>query len=283
MDEIVNCFTVDLEPWMCYYDQPSLEKELDNNLTTQLTHRILDLLERKNIRATFFVLGKIYGWYPRLIEEIAQRGHEIAFHTYTHRKITSREVLLDEIEKARKFIKKYKPRGFRAPQMILPPSSLSILHSYGFIYDSSTYASIGKPIKIINGNNVIIEVPVTTYPLLKKKGEFNLPRTLIQAIKNFELPVGSGLLIGLLSSRILNRIIKKFNNEKKSFIMFIHPWQLYNVSRLHITLRKQLLKLPYRVKISEEKLNDILSQHYFTTMMDLIKAYLREGIINDCS
>ena len=45
---------------------------------------MLDLLDRFQARATFFVIGSRAEEYPHLITEILSRGHEIANHTYTH-------------------------------------------------------------------------------------------------------------------------------------------------------------------------------------------------------
>ena len=45
---------------------------------------MLDLLDRFQARATFFVIGTRAEKYPHLITEILSRGHEIANHTYTH-------------------------------------------------------------------------------------------------------------------------------------------------------------------------------------------------------
>jgi peptidoglycan/xylan/chitin deacetylase (PgdA/CDA1 family) len=66
--------TTDPEAWITIDDGPSLAH----------TGRMLDLLERFEARATFFVIGVHAEKYPHLITEILSRGHEIANHTYTH-------------------------------------------------------------------------------------------------------------------------------------------------------------------------------------------------------
>src|SRR5205085_6427025 len=49
------------------------------------TERTLELLDRYQIKATFFVLGWIADRYPELIRKVAERGHEIASKGYYHR------------------------------------------------------------------------------------------------------------------------------------------------------------------------------------------------------
>ena len=274
MRDAINCFTIDLEPWMCFYDNIPLRKEMDQGATSYLTGKILEILEEHNVRATFFVVGKIYEWYPDLIHEIAKKGHEIAFHTYSHRYLLNVNTFQREFEKAKQFIKKYNPRGFRAPKVtFIRKEYIPIMRSWGFIYDSSVYASIGKPIQITYKNSSILEIPVTTYPFIKlKKQKISFPRTLLNAIMNFEVPIGSGLMMSLLSPRILNKLIKKLNDQGKSCVMFIHPWQLLGAA--YITkgrrLKEYLFKLPYSIRITEKKISGILSQHKFSTIINYI-------------
>jgi peptidoglycan/xylan/chitin deacetylase (PgdA/CDA1 family) len=57
---------------------------IDDGPSPDHTVKILDLLDRFDARATFFVVGKRAEEYPHLITEILSRGHAIANHTYTH-------------------------------------------------------------------------------------------------------------------------------------------------------------------------------------------------------
>ena len=42
------------------------------------TRALLDLFDRHGVKVTFFVLGEIARYYPDLVREVADRGHEIA-------------------------------------------------------------------------------------------------------------------------------------------------------------------------------------------------------------
>lgn len=48
------------------------------------TPRLLDLLEKHDARATFFLIGALAEKHPALVAEIARRGHEVAHHTHSH-------------------------------------------------------------------------------------------------------------------------------------------------------------------------------------------------------
>jgi peptidoglycan-N-acetylglucosamine deacetylase len=64
--------------------EPEVWLTIDDGPSPAHTPAILDLLDRFDARATFFVIGKNAEQYPHLITAILTRGHEIANHTYTH-------------------------------------------------------------------------------------------------------------------------------------------------------------------------------------------------------
>jgi len=64
--------------------EPEVWITIDDGPSPAHTPQILDLLERFNARATFFVIGRRAEEYPHLITEILSRGHQLANHTYTH-------------------------------------------------------------------------------------------------------------------------------------------------------------------------------------------------------
>jgi len=55
-----------------------------------LTEGILDLLEKYDARATFFIIGKNAGYYPDVIRMAVDHGHEIGNHTHSHISLAGR-------------------------------------------------------------------------------------------------------------------------------------------------------------------------------------------------
>lgn len=64
--------------------EPEVWLTIDDGPSPAHTITMLDLLDRFQARATFFVIGRRAEEYPHLVTEILSRGHEIANHTYTH-------------------------------------------------------------------------------------------------------------------------------------------------------------------------------------------------------
>lgn len=84
------------------------------------TDRILDLLAKYSIHATFFVIGSNASYYPKPLRRAAEEGHEIGNHTYTHPRVTgqSTAAFTEELEKAEQIILKItgkRPVFFRPP------------------------------------------------------------------------------------------------------------------------------------------------------------------------
>jgi peptidoglycan/xylan/chitin deacetylase (PgdA/CDA1 family) len=70
------------------------------------TNLLLDILDRYQVKATFFEIGRHIEKYPEIVPMIVARGHELANHSYSHTNMMfkPREFLLSEIEKTDKLL-----------------------------------------------------------------------------------------------------------------------------------------------------------------------------------
>jgi len=64
--------------------QPVVAMTFDDGPHPELTPKLLDILKKRNIRATFYVIGRNVAAYPEIARRIVEEGHEIGNHTYTH-------------------------------------------------------------------------------------------------------------------------------------------------------------------------------------------------------
>jgi peptidoglycan-N-acetylglucosamine deacetylase len=107
--------------------------------------RILRLLEREQIKGTFYIPGHTVASFPELCAEIRDSGHEIGHHGYLHEipahldEQHEREALEKGLEALRRM--DVRPMGYRSPGWDLSPNSVALLLEYGFVYDSSMMAS----------------------------------------------------------------------------------------------------------------------------------------------
>ena len=104
--------------------------------------RIVDLLKRYDIKATFFTPGHTIESATASVESYVNAGHELAHHGWTHRlPVTlNREEEEEEIVRGNEAIKRVSgqyARGYRSPAWDLSPHSIELLLKHGMRYDSS--------------------------------------------------------------------------------------------------------------------------------------------------
>jgi peptidoglycan/xylan/chitin deacetylase (PgdA/CDA1 family) len=107
--------------------------------------RILALLDRHELPATFMVPGQVVDDHPAACAEIAARGiHEVGYHGYHHESVL--EISIDEErELMKRGIGRLEeafgavPRGNRSPPFALGPNTADLLEELGFAYDSSLF------------------------------------------------------------------------------------------------------------------------------------------------
>jgi peptidoglycan/xylan/chitin deacetylase (PgdA/CDA1 family) len=126
--------------------------------------RILDLLDERGLRATFYVPGYTAELYPQEIGEIRRSGHEIGHHGYLHERPDTlspeqeRAVMEKGIEALDRAVG-VRPVGYRSPAWEITPTTLELLGELGFLYDSS---GMGDDIPYVEryGERSIVELPV---------------------------------------------------------------------------------------------------------------------------
>jgi peptidoglycan/xylan/chitin deacetylase (PgdA/CDA1 family) len=109
--------------------------------------RVLELLDRERLPATFFVPGHTAETYPQLVAEIVDSGHEVGHHGYLHEpplafggdREAERAVLRRGAEVLER-IAGSAPRGYRAPAWAVSPLTIALLEEEDFLYDSSLAA-----------------------------------------------------------------------------------------------------------------------------------------------
>jgi peptidoglycan/xylan/chitin deacetylase (PgdA/CDA1 family) len=104
--------------------------------------RIVELLKRYDIKATFFTPGHTIESATASVESYVNAGHELAHHGWTHRLPVSlsREEEEEEIVRGNEAIKRVSgkaARGYRSPAWDLSPHSIELLLKHGMRYDSS--------------------------------------------------------------------------------------------------------------------------------------------------
>jgi peptidoglycan-N-acetylglucosamine deacetylase len=116
---------------------------------------LLDTLARLNLHATFFIIGRNAESYPYFVRDIVREGHEIANHTYDHRRFIelNEDQMFQEIENANQTLERItgeRPLFFRPPGGNYSPKLLGMLSDLkmvlgGWTNSTGDFMNVGVP------------------------------------------------------------------------------------------------------------------------------------------
>ena len=212
--------SVDVESWvhrLVFNIPPSDQtKELDNGHVLRSTRIVLELFKKYQTKATFFVLGTVAEWYPELIEEMKNDGHEIGIHGYTHKRLCNhtRDSFDEEIKKTISILNSMgvKPSGYRAPAFSTADFLYDVLRENGLRYDSSII-----PVKtpLYDGTSY------DCYPFIISRGIMEIPCSVLKVSK-LRFPAG-GFYLRLFGSQVNYMLLKKIEKKYGIAVLYFHP------------------------------------------------------------
>ena len=104
----LECNSMEFEDWkkkvnnLIYGEEKTAYLTFDDGPNNTITPKVLDILKEKDIKASFFVIGKYVEEYPEIVKREYEEGHYIANHSYNHdntKLYKSAESFKNEIEK----------------------------------------------------------------------------------------------------------------------------------------------------------------------------------------
>ena len=279
-----NALSIDLEDW--YHPllvQPFLRGNEQESRVVEATQPLLALLKQHQVRATFFCVGEILERHPRLVQDIQEQGHEIAFHGMSHRplwNLTPGEFEA-EVEDFLELTRRVLARGltvrvFRAPTFSLDPRTtwaLPILARHGFSYDSSVFPMRGP----LYG---VPAAPVSPYRISEENpGEIDeespvleFPPAVVE-IQGIRIPAGGGVYLRLLPLPILVKLLELINRDRP-FVVYVHPWETDpGTPRMRLEPFARFATY-YGLGSTLSKLDRLLSTFRFTTMHEVVEGWV---------
>lgn len=276
---MLNAVTIDLEYWY----NPELVKDYyhpenmnEGDQIVEAVTPLLNLLDRYNTKATFFVLGVVAEEHPELIKMIYDKGHEIGSHAYSHKTLyeLGKEGFEDEIKRCTQLlgeITKEKPVGFRAPSFSIDNATkwaFGILEEYGFKYDSSVF-----PIKTkLYG---VYDAPLQVYKPSKEDitkevlegGIIEFPLTVVKI--GWNIPISGGFYLRAMPFWLLKFLMRKVNKTRPA-VVYVHPWETYEKTpRLKLPMHSQFITY-YGIDSALKKLEGLLRSFKFAPMKEVL-------------
>jgi polysaccharide deacetylase family protein (PEP-CTERM system associated) len=258
--------TVDVEDWFHLLDLPGAPPMCEwHNMESRVefnTYRLLDLLQKHDLKATFFVLGWIAERQKTLVRDIAAAGHEIASHGYSHilyhksdpaevrRDISLSKQVLEDITGAAVY-------GFRSPGFSIKKENLWVFEEIsraGYAYDSSVFPAVrnhggnaGMPLKPFRFDHGLLEYPIGTCELM-----------------GIKIPFGGGGYFRLYPLTLIRALAGRYvKTQENPFVFYIHPREIDpDQPRLQMSPIRRF-QTYVNLKSSYRKLDQLLSQVRF--------------------
>jgi len=270
----MNIMTIDVEDW--YQSQDfNLDRSKWGDFEPRVeysTKVLLDILDKYNTRATFFILGYIALNNPQLVKEIASRGHEIGSHGMWHKMVSrqTRDEFRHELlysKKSLEDITGQQIKMFRAPTWSISLDTLwalETLEEEGFICDSSIQP-FATPLSGVRGAPVDPYHPIVNNRRLKL---LEFPPTVLKSPIGV-IPFSGGLYLRTLPYKAVDWALRKVN-QKRPGMVYVHPWEL--------DVEQPKLKVPFlirqahyfNIKTTKDKVEKLLESYSFTCLGEFV-------------
>jgi len=226
---ITNALTIDVEdyfqvsalaPYIPRDQWDSRECRVERNVD-----RILQMLDERQTRATFFTLGWIAERYPHLVRRIVDGGHEVASHGYGHERASDLNAadFSADVGRAKKMLEDisgHEVKGYRAPSFSIGAGNLwafDCLEREGYRYSSSIY-----PIR--HDHYGMPDAPRFAHRV--RSGLLELPVTTARFF-NRNWPASGGGYFRLLPYPLSRWLLQKVNElDQQAAIFYFHPWEI---------------------------------------------------------
>ena len=274
---VIHALTVDLEEW--YHSELVEGRRSSVARVTEATRPILDLLDRYQAKASFFVVGEVAEQHPDLIRSIFQRGHEIGCHGFSHKLLWQLDESLfrEELHRFHSVMEgilgKIKIKGFRAPCFSLDHRTkwaLRVLLDFGYQYDTSIFPVKSSPLYGISG------APIYPYRISAEDLREEDPQSpLIEfpvsllTLGKLRIPIAGGGYFRMYPLPLLYWGLKRMSRQH-AFLIYFHPWEGDpNTPRLKLSTLNRIRSY-YGVPGALRKLEFLLKHFNFTRVDRLL-------------
>jgi polysaccharide deacetylase family protein (PEP-CTERM system associated) len=267
--------TVDVEDWFQVDNlKEAISKESWEGNISRVERNIdliLEMLDDKKSKVTFFVLGWIAERHPSIIRKIHHEGHEIACHGYNHELVysLSEENFKQDVLKAKNILEDIigeRIIGYRAPNFSITDWAIDTLISLEFKYDSSLFLTIvqsryGRLKEFSIPDNSIFELKENFYQVMLSYLD----------IAGIKIPWSGGFYFRLIPYNIFRFGIKKILQKNGLYVFYIHPWEFD-------PHQPRIKKISYQYKFrhysnldkTENRFKRLLQDFKFQRIMDII-------------
>jgi polysaccharide deacetylase family protein (PEP-CTERM system associated) len=270
-----NALTIDVED---YYHVSSFERwiprEAWDGLESRVersTWKILHILDRAGVRASFFVLGWVAKNCPSLVRAIHRAGHEIACHSFWHRLVYEQtpQQFREDLRRGRGILESMTGQrvlAYRAPSFSITKRSLwalDVLIEEGFRIDSSIFPTY-HPRYGLPGT------PLSPHRIQRPTGSLWECPPPVCRVLGYPLPVGGGGYLRLFPYSWTRHWLRKVNAAGRPNVVYLHPWELDPEQPRFAFGRLRTFRHYVNLRRTEERLSSLLQDFRFGTLSEML-------------
>jgi len=277
----MNLLGIDFEDW---YHPELIQKYVKDKKHDPIMFKgldkILELLRKNNVLATFFVVGELVESNPEIFDKITENGHEIAFHTMHHTKIDTpnfKENFHYEIEKFSELTNK-KSKGFRAPTFSLNEKSswiIDSLYEHNYLYDSSVVPAKTDLYGIPDAETKPYRISSNSIERDTEDGKLIEFPLLVTKFLGKKIPAGGGFYLRTLPTKIIKNAIKNYEKQEIPATFYIHSWELTPeyMPKIELPFKENFVTY-HNINKAYERMDELLMEFQFTAF----SQYISNGI-----
>ncbi len=233
----------------------SLEEGMQVSVTG--TNRILDVLQRNGVRATFFCTGNFAEHAPEVMQRIMDEGHEVACHGVDHWRPAD-----TDFARSKEIVERITGRtvyGYRQPRMF--PVLESEIRRVGYRYNSSLNPAF------IPGRYMHLTEPRTWF---MKDGVMQIPASVTPWLR-FPL---FWLSLHNLPQWLYHWLTRRTLSHDGYFVTYFHPWEFYELKE-HPELKMPFIIRNHSGQQMMERLDSLIKMlkgrgHEFITFNEFV-------------
>lgn len=275
---VLNALTIDVED---YYHVSAFEDfvsrrewgEFESRVVAS-TRKILDILNKADVRATFFVLGWVAKRHPDLVRAIHEAGHEIGCHSYWHRLVyrLSPEEFRDDVRQGRDVLQNITNGPvtmYRAPSFSITRRclwALDILIEEGFTHDSSVYP-------VLHDRYGIPGAPAEPHRIRRPAGEIVESPPPVCRLLGMKFPVAGGGYFRLYPYGLTWHGVRAIHAEARPAVVYLHPWEVDPEQPRLPCGRATAFRHYVNLAGTEGRLRRLVRDFSFGTLSDAVAAF----------
>lgn len=160
LPRLTFCLTVGMDAlslWITSFKSSNASMISRGEMDVVGAKRVLELLDRHDIRSTFLVPGHTALAYPDLIRDIVDRGHELAYHGWMHEDprdfdIDGQRLVFERGLEALDHVCGVRPRGHVSPAWNMSEHTMDLVEEFGFDFDGSRMSTDCLPVYVRKGD-----------------------------------------------------------------------------------------------------------------------------------